>query len=177
SRFEYNNTLYDLLGIDVQPGALLPSEGGGGEGFDNTGATLFTTPVLLEKYLEASELVLGTLLPAARDRPPAAGKVDPARVEAARRRLLVAAPGPERTPREAARKVLETFLPRAFRRPPTGKEIDLYLGLFDKASRRGDSFEQSLKLALKGVLISPSFLFLTETPPDREGAPWSARRS
>src|SRR5262249_12547990 len=131
NRFEYNNTLYDLLGIDLQPGALLPSEGGGGEGFDNTGATLFTTPVLLEKSLEASELVLGPLLPAARDKPPAAGKVDPARVDAARRRLLVAAPGPEHTPREATRKILESFLPRAFRRPPTGKEIELYLGLFD----------------------------------------------
>jgi mono/diheme cytochrome c family protein len=170
TRFEYNNTLHDLFGIDLQAGALLPSEGGGGEGFDNTGATLFTTPVLLEKYLEAGELVLGTLLPAAKEMPPGARRFDPAKLEAARRRLLVAAPGREHTPREAARKVIEAFLPRAFRRPPTGKEVEVYLGLFDKASRRGDSFEQSLKLALKGVLISPSFLFLTETPPDKEGA-------
>src|SRR5262249_1348279 len=169
SRFEYNNTLRDLFGVDLHPGDLLPSEGGGGEGFDNAGATLFTTPVLLEKYLEAAELVLGSLLSGAEGRPPAAGKVEAARLEAARRRLLVATPGPKRTPREAARKVLEDFLPRAFRRPPTGKEVERYLGLFDRAARRGDGFEPSLKLALKGVLISPSFLFLTETPPDKEG--------
>src|SRR5262249_10312763 len=162
SRFEYNNTLRDLFGVDLRAGDLLPSEGGGGEGFDNTGATLFTTPVLLEKYLEAAELVLGTLLPGAES--PAAKKV-----EVARRRLLVAVPGPKRPPREAARKVLEDFLPRAFRRPATGKEVERYLGLFDRAARRGDGFEPSLKLALKGVLISPSFLFLTETPPDKEG--------
>jgi hypothetical protein len=168
SRFEYNNTLRDLFGVDLRAGDLLPSEGGGGEGFDNTGATLFTTPVLLEKYLEAAELVLGTLLPGAEGR--AALKVEPARLEAARRRLLVAAPGPKRTPREAARKVLEDFLPRVFRRPPTRKEVERYLGLFDKAARRGARFEPSLKLALKGVLISPSFLFLAETPPDKEGA-------
>ena len=63
NRMEYNNTLRDLFGVDLHAGDLLPSEGGGGEGFDNTGATLFTTPVLMEKYLEAAELVLGTLFP------------------------------------------------------------------------------------------------------------------
>jgi hypothetical protein len=165
SRFEYNNTLADLFGVDLHPGDLLPSEGGGGEGFDNAAATLFTTPVLLEKYLEAAELVLSTLLPKAEGRAPVAGKV-----EAARRRLLVEAPSAKTPPREAARKVLEAFLRRAFRRPPTGKEVERYLGLFDKAARRGDHFEPSLKLALKGALISPSFLFLTETPPDKAGA-------
>lgn len=49
SRTEFNNTLRDLFGVDLHPGDLLPSEGGGGEGFDNTGATLFTTPMLMEK--------------------------------------------------------------------------------------------------------------------------------
>src|SRR5438132_3621360 len=65
NRIEYNNTLRDLFGVDLHAGDLLPSEGGGGEGFDNTGATLFTTPVLMEKYLEAAELVLATLFHAA----------------------------------------------------------------------------------------------------------------
>ena len=36
---------------------------------------------------------------------------------------------------------------------------------------RGDAYEQSLKLALKGVLVSPSFLFLIETPPPPAPAP------
>src|SRR5207248_4638620 len=93
NRVEYNNTLRDLFGVDLRPGDLLPSEGGGGEGFDNAGATLFTTPVLLEKYLEAAELVLGTLFPAA-DKPRTAGLLDFARLEAARRAVLVAVPGP-----------------------------------------------------------------------------------
>src|SRR5205807_5067310 len=84
NRIEYNNTLRDLFGVDLHAGDLLPSEGGGGEGFDNTGATLFTTPVLLEKYLEAAELVTGTLLPADKDK--AARKIDPAQLEAARRK-------------------------------------------------------------------------------------------
>src|SRR5262249_43492576 len=37
NRTEYNNTLRDLFGVDLQPGDLLPSEGAGGEGFDNSG--------------------------------------------------------------------------------------------------------------------------------------------
>src|SRR5262249_2218083 len=83
SPFESNNTLRALFGVDLRAGDLLPSEGGGGEGFDNAGATLFTTPVLLEKYLEAAELVLGTLLPGAEGRAPGAKEVEVTRLEAA----------------------------------------------------------------------------------------------
>jgi hypothetical protein len=171
NRLEFNNTLRDLFGVDLHPGDLLPSEGGGGEGFDNTGATLFTTPVLMEKYLEAAELVLAALFPAGQgqDEHKAVTKVEAAQVEAVRRKLLKAVPGPQTTPRDAARQVLESFLPRAFRRPVTAREVERYLGIFDKAAKRGDSYEQALKRALKGALVSPSFLFLTETPPDKEG--------
>jgi mono/diheme cytochrome c family protein len=169
SRAEYNNTLRDLFGVDLHAGDLLPSEGGGGEGFDNAGATLFTTPPLMEKYLEAAELVLNTLLPAEPDKAKANSEVEAEQLEAVRRKLLTAVPGPKTTPREAARTMLESFLPRTFRRPTTAKEVERYLAMFDKAAKRGDSYEQSLKLALKGVLVSPSFLFLTETPPDRTG--------
>jgi hypothetical protein len=171
SRTEYNDTLRDLFGVDLHAGDLLPSEGGGGEGFDNAGATLFTTPVLMEKYLEAAELVLSTLLPSpgAEDRIKAANKVEAEKLEDVRRRLLIAVPTPKTTPREAARRVLDSLLPRAFRRPITEKEVERYLNLFDMAAKRGDSYEKSLKLALKGVLVSPSFLFLMETPPEKGG--------
>ncbi len=178
NRLEYNNTLRDLFGVDLHAGDLLPSEGGGGEGFDNAGATLFTTPTLMEKYLEAAELVLGTLLPAAaKEKGPAEqgspakpdDKLDAGQLGSARKALLIAVPGPKTTPHEAARKVIESFLPQAFRRPATPKEVDRYLSIFDKATKRSDSFEQSLKLALKGVLVSPSFLFLSETPPEKPG--------
>jgi cytochrome c553 len=168
SRTEYNNTLRDLLGVDLHAGDLLPSEGGGGEGFDNNAGSLFTSPVLLEKYLEAAELVLGTLFPAAEIDDTT--KVEADGLVAARRRLLVAVPGPAIEPCEAARKVLAAFLPRAFRRPTTAQEVERYLRLFDKARQRGDSYEQALKLALKGVLVSPSFLFLIDALPDKPGA-------
>jgi len=169
NRVEYNNTLRDLLGVDLRVGDLLPSEGGGGEGFDNAGATLFTTPVLMEKYLEAAELVLGTLFPSDKDKAIAGTPDELARLDAARRAILIAVPGPDQTPRDAARKVLEAFVPRAFRRPATAKEVDRYLGVFERARQRGDPYDQCIKVALKGVLISPSFLFLTETPAEKKG--------
>jgi mono/diheme cytochrome c family protein len=169
NRVEYNNTLRDLFGVDLRAGDLLPSEGGGGEGFDNAGATLFTTPVLMEKYLEAAELVLGTLFPADNNKVNLVTPDEVARLDVARRAILIAAPGPDTKPRDAARKVLEAFVPRAFRRPVAAKEIDRYLGIFDKAYQRGDAYDQSIKLALKGVLISPSFLFLIESPAEKKG--------
>lgn len=172
NRTEYNNTLRDLFGVDLHAGDLLPSEGGGGEGFDNNAGSLFTSPVLLEKYFEAAETVLGTLFPTANaqvDVKPA-DKADADRLEVLRRRLLIAVPGGKIEPRDAARRVLESFLPRAFRRPAAVKEIERYVSLFDKASQRGDSYENALKVALKGVLVSPSFLFLIDALPEKQGA-------
>src|SRR5215470_12853959 len=101
SRFEYNNTLRDLFGVDLRAGDLLPSEGGGGEGFDNAGATLFTTPVLMEKYLEAAELVLDTLLSGHESAPekPGPERTADLRLEELRRKLVIAVPGPKMTPR------------------------------------------------------------------------------
>ena len=73
------------------------------------------------------------------------------------------------TPRAAARTVLLNFLPRAFRRPATETEIERYLAVFDKAEKAGLSFDQAIKTAIKAILVAPSFLFLTETPPDKPG--------
>jgi hypothetical protein len=183
NRTEYNNTVRDLFGVDLHPGDVLPSEGGGGEGFDNTGGTLFTTPAHMEKYLEAAEVVLAALFPLPDVKAPADAKdasedkeaakpartVDPAQVEAARRKLLVAVPGPQLQPREAARKVISPFMRQAFRRPVKDEEVNRYLALFEKVNQRGDSFEQAIRFVVKGVLISPHFLFLVEPPPDNEG--------
>src|SRR5205085_12371458 len=99
----------------------------------------------------------------------AASKAEAAKLDAVRRKLWLAVPGPKTAPREAARTVLAAFLPRAFRRPATEAEVERYLGLFDRAAKRGNSYDQALKLALKGILIAPSFLFLIETPPEKSG--------
>src|SRR5690606_2673415 len=58
TRSGYNNTMRDLFGVDIRPADAFPSDGSGGEGFDNTGSTLFISSVLLEQYLLAANRVL-----------------------------------------------------------------------------------------------------------------------
>jgi hypothetical protein len=56
NRVEYNNTVRDLLAIDFRPADDFPSDDVG-EGFDNIGDVLSISPLLLEKYLEASQQI------------------------------------------------------------------------------------------------------------------------
>src|SRR5206468_10265093 len=55
---------------------------------------------------------------------------------------------------------------RAFRRPVTTEEVDRLMKLFALADSNGETFEQSVKLALEAVLVSPRFLFRGELQPD-----------
>jgi len=64
--------------------------------------------------------------------------------------------------RVAARKILTRFLPRAYRGKVEPGEIDRLLALYDRGARRGEPFEENVKLALKAVLITPRFLFKVE---------------
>jgi hypothetical protein len=62
NRAEYENTVRDLLGVDLQAGRDFPSDGSGGEGFDTNGDTLFSSPILVEKALDAAETVAAAAL-------------------------------------------------------------------------------------------------------------------
>jgi mono/diheme cytochrome c family protein len=57
NRAEYNNTIRDLLGLDVQPAEDFPADDVG-YGFDNIGDVLALSPLLLEKYLAAAEKIV-----------------------------------------------------------------------------------------------------------------------
>lgn len=72
-------------------------------------------------------------------------------------------------PKRAARQLLTKFLRQAYRRPVDAGEVDLYMKLYDRAAERGDPFEDRVKLALRGVLVSPKFLFRIETAPVKPG--------
>jgi hypothetical protein len=57
NRSEYNNTIRDLLGVDNNPSKDFPQDDSG-YGFDNIGAVLSLSPVLMEQYLSAAEKVV-----------------------------------------------------------------------------------------------------------------------
>ena len=56
NRSEYDNTVRDLLGLDLRPARDFPSDDVG-EGFDNIGEVLSLPPLLFEKYLDAAESI------------------------------------------------------------------------------------------------------------------------
>ena len=72
-------------------------------------------------------------------------------------------------PRAAAKRMLTRLLPKAYRQPVEPAEIERILALYDRSAERGDPFEESVKLALQGLLVSPRFLFRFEEPPEGDG--------
>jgi len=61
NRTEYNNTVRDLLGVDIRPADNFPNDEAA-FGFDNIGDALTLSPVLLEKYLYAAERSVRTAI-------------------------------------------------------------------------------------------------------------------
>ncbi len=78
------------------------------------------------------------------------------------RRLVVAVPGKELSPHEAARQVAERFAARAFRKPPTPAQLARLLKVFDLADGQGEVYSEAIKLMIKAALISPEFCFRIE---------------
>ncbi len=152
NRSEYTATIRDLLDIHLDAGHALPADGAGGEGFDNAAETLFLSPLHAEKYLEAARLATETL----------------SRDATARAKLLIARPGEGLSETDAARRTLGAFLPRAFRRPVDPADLAPYLSLFSAARRSGSSYDDAILYAVRGVLVSPQFLFRLERPSTKQ---------
>ena len=57
SNAEYNNTIRDLTGVDIQPAREFPVDPANTEGFDNSGESLTMSPSLFNKYLQAARQV------------------------------------------------------------------------------------------------------------------------
>ncbi len=148
NRAEYSASVRDLLDIHFDAGEALPSDGSGGEGFDNASETLFISPIHAEKYMDAARVAVEYAF------------ADPRSL----RRFLVAEPDKKTSPEVAARRVIENFLPRAFRRSIPESEILEYLALFHAAYKADPSFMVAIRLTLQAVLISPKFLFIAEEP-------------
>ncbi len=61
NRSEYNNTVRDLLGVDIRPADEFPQDDSG-YGFDNIGDVLSISPVLMERYLGAADKLVRAAL-------------------------------------------------------------------------------------------------------------------
>jgi mono/diheme cytochrome c family protein len=280
NRREYQNTIRDLIGTDVEVGDIFPGDGTGGEGFDTNGETLYVPPILMERYLQAAQIVvdraivtpmLNRVIPAHELDPPVAPTPKSRRSVPANTRFTFSTPvyvqgdydiriGIERpnehpvqmevsvdggapstitwprdyliralsrrsatfrlergthtitvatrehpvemsevavlqrqvppsaekralhyrlmgmepgetpvNPGRTAEHIVRNFMARAYRRPVEDAEVQRILGLYERSAERGDPYEESVKLALKGILVSPNFLFRYEAGRNEAG--------
>jgi hypothetical protein len=147
NRDEYSATVRDLLNIHVNAGQYLPADAAGGQGFDNAAEVLLISPMLAEKYRDAAKQALEIAV----------------RNPQARKRIGIEEPKAGAPPEDAARTMLRGFLPKAFRRPVADAEAEPFLTLFRDAQRRRQTYDASVVYMLRGVLMSPQFLFLSQS--------------
>jgi Protein of unknown function (DUF1592)/Protein of unknown function (DUF1588)/Protein of unknown function (DUF1587)/Protein of unknown function (DUF1585)/Protein of unknown function (DUF1595) len=62
NRAEYRNTIRDLMGVDYDTQTEFPPDDTG-NGFDNISAVLTLSPMLLEKYLNAAQIIVAKAVP------------------------------------------------------------------------------------------------------------------
>jgi mono/diheme cytochrome c family protein len=144
TKMEYGNTLHDFLGVDRGVADELPDEVFG-EGYLNT-----LSPLQSEQYLAIANEALDRVL----------GSKGAPRSKA-QERLFGKAPARGADERAAAKKVAASLARSAYRRPASEAEVDVLLRVFDLGRENKLSYADSLRLALKAILVSPQFLFIT----------------
>ena len=136
NRAEYNNTIRDLIGLDLRPADEFPSDDVG-YGFDNIGEVLSTSPILVEMYLAAAEKVINAAFqsperrarimnPPADFMPLAFRRYKPPVRSPRENKVLRTAPiavDPELQRQQRIYDILRAFADRAYRRPATHDEL------------------------------------------------------
>lgn len=143
TRYEYDNTVSSLFGrpLGQSEDKNFPSENLVGW-FENDSGSHKVSPLLIRKYMEASEAIAQDVL-----------AIDRAQV--------LSCDESTQTPEVCARTLLEDLLPRAFRRPATQPEIDAFLARFDAALAL-HGYDIALEMTLGAILQSPQFLYRIE---------------
>ena len=62
NREQYEYAIEDLTGVEFDFVQTFPSDGGGGEGFNNNGELLFLPPLLMERYLEVAKQIVDDVI-------------------------------------------------------------------------------------------------------------------
>lgn len=81
-----------------------------------------------------------------------------------RQRLFVCTPSRRSEEAACAERIIATLARRAYRRPVTEADLAVPLRLYRDGESRG-GFEAGIELAVRGVLVSPNFLFRFEDQP------------
>jgi hypothetical protein len=144
NRFEYNNTVRDLLEITDRPANALPGEEQG-TGFGNDADALTSSRFLIEGYRSVAQKIATdvTATPAALAK---TMRCDPA-VEG------------EDVCRQ---RVIPEYLTRAFRRPPDAEDLTAYETAFTTGVTLGGTYASGVKAVVERSLQSAQFLYRAE---------------
>ena len=150
---EYDNTIRDLFGVELNVTERFPTELIGNSGFENSSNTLFLQPALMERYIGAAQTVVDLALP---DVP------DTAQHFKTREMIFKVNPTGNANDGFDSRYVLSNFLTRAYRRPVTEEELLRAAEQYLEAIELGLSVEAAIKQVIQSTLISPKFLLRVE---------------
>jgi len=92
-----------------------------------------------------------------------------------RQKIFVCRPVSSQDEEPCARKILGSLARRAYRRPASSADLQPLLKVFAAGRRDGGSFDAGIELALRSILVSPSFLFRIERNAEKS-APGSVHR-
>ncbi|PHN03415.1 DUF1592 domain-containing protein [Flavilitoribacter nigricans] len=166
---EYAYAIQDLTGVSLDPTEFFPKDPSGGEGFDNFARVLYLNPLLMERYLEATEYIVEEaycnvdrwerIVPGYRQSLGTALRVWWQRVRHDRDISLEG-------PLAAAETQITDFATRAYRRIllPQEKQklLDFFTEVYLQLPAIPERFDISMQQVFKAVLLSPNFLIRQE---------------
>ncbi|MFO0869780.1 MAG: DUF1592 domain-containing protein [Pirellulales bacterium] len=128
---------------------------------ERIGADKYTGPGLVVQWVEIEGPLMPRWPPASRQR--LLGDLPVQRVEAGERKGTWEVVS--REPLADARRILLQFTRRAFRRPVTDADIEPFLRRVQGQLDSGASFDEALRVGLRGVLVAPQFLYVGSSSP------------
>jgi hypothetical protein len=155
SRFEYNNTVRDLLGDTTAPASNFPPDADAGKSGFKIGGTVAHADA--SHLLEASEKLAASAV---------------TRLEALLPGSCMGVPAATPAQDACAKAFITTFGKRAFRRPLTTDEANGLNAFYAAQRMSGTDFPGSIRMVIAAFLMSPQFLYRWEFNPKtaiREG--------
>lgn len=151
NKSEYNNTIRDLIGLQLQLADDFPSDDVA-NGFDNMGDVLTISPILFEKYLAAAATVAERAF----------------EDDQAKQRVLPTETTDDAQQVAVARANVRQFADRAFRRPITDAESERLFTIMRTAYEQGSPRPEIFQTVVAAILTNPRFLFRIEQDPDAD---------
>ncbi len=150
TKFEYANTVRDLLKVDPSPTSDMPADEVS-NGYDNDSGVLTVSSLHAEKYVLVSETLAHTAVQ--------------------NLSALTTCDTTKMGEDACAQAFAKSFGRRAFRRPTTANDEQMLMTAY-QAGKNGGSYQEGIEVMIRAALQSPDFIYRLETttPADAKAA-------